>query len=96
MSLSVATWGSSLPIAYHLYLPKEWAADSQRREKTEVPKEVEFQTKPDIALDQIRAAVAAELDRGVVLLTRLMASTRSFATDLLNSPCNMWWACKAR
>src|SRR5438270_10243029 len=35
--------------------------------KTEVPEEVEFQTKPAIALDQIRAAVAANLDRGVVL-----------------------------
>src|SRR5713101_2226502 len=67
VSLSVATWSSSLPIAYRLYLPKEWAEDSERREKTEVPKEVEFQTKPDIALDQIRTAMAAKLDRGVVL-----------------------------
>src|SRR6202165_6053509 len=49
VSLSVATWSSSLPIAYRLYLPKEWAEDSERREKTEVPKEVEFQTKPEIA-----------------------------------------------
>jgi SRSO17 transposase len=62
----VATWISSLPIAYRLYLPKEWAEDSERREKTEVPEEVVFQTKPEIALDQIRAAVAANLDRGVV------------------------------
>ena len=67
VSLSVATWSSSLPIAYRLYLPKEWAEDAERREKTEVPEEVEFQTKPEIALDQIRAAVAANLDRGVVL-----------------------------
>ncbi len=67
VSLSVATWSSSLPIAYRLYLPKEWAEDSERREKTEVPKEIEFQTKPAIALDQIRAAVAASLDRGIVL-----------------------------
>src|ERR1039457_1609158 len=67
VSLSVATWTSSLPIAYRLYLPKEWAEDSKRREKTEVPKEVKFQTKPEIALDQIRAAVAANLERGVVL-----------------------------
>ncbi len=50
-----------------MYLPKEWAEDNERREKTEVPEEVEFQTKPEIALDQIRAAVAANLDRGVVL-----------------------------
>jgi SRSO17 transposase len=67
VSLSVATWSSSLPIAYRLYLPKEWADDTERRERTEVPEEVEFQTKPEIALDQIRAAAAANLDRGVVL-----------------------------
>ena len=67
VSVSVATWSSSLPIAYRLYLPKEWADDAERREKTEVPQEVEFQTKPDIALDQIRAAVEANVDRGVVL-----------------------------
>ncbi len=67
VSLSVATWSSSLPIGYRLYLPKEWAEDSERREKAEVPKDVEFQTKPEIALDQIRAAVAANLDRGVIL-----------------------------
>jgi SRSO17 transposase len=67
VSLSVATWSSSLPIAYRLYLPKEWAEDTERREKTEVPEEVEFQTKPEIALDQIRATVAAQVTRGVVL-----------------------------
>jgi SRSO17 transposase len=67
VSLSVATWSSSLPIAYRLYLPKEWAEDAERREKTEVPEEVAFQTKPEIALDQIRAAVAAKVARGVVL-----------------------------
>src|SRR5215467_8294928 len=50
-----------------LYLPKEWAEDAERRRKTEVPEEVEFQTKPAIALDQIRAAVAANLERGIVL-----------------------------
>jgi SRSO17 transposase len=67
VSLSVATWNSSLPVAYRLYLPKEWAEDAERRKKAEVPEEIEFQTKPDIALEQIRAAVAAEIPRGVVL-----------------------------
>src|SRR5215831_3849839 len=67
VSLSVSTWDASLPIAYRLYLPKDWAEDAARREKAEVPEEVEFQTKPEIALDQIRAAVAANLERGVVL-----------------------------
>jgi SRSO17 transposase len=67
VSLSVATWSSSLPIAYRLYLPQEWAEDAKRRKKAEVPKEIAFQTKPEIALDQIRVAAAANLDRGVVL-----------------------------
>src|SRR5450756_2261707 len=67
VSLWVATWSSSLPVAYRLYLPKEWAEDAEKRKRTEVPEEVEFRTKPDIALDQIRAAVAANLHSGVVL-----------------------------
>jgi SRSO17 transposase len=67
VSLSVATWNSSLPIGYRLYLPKDWVPDSERREKSEVPEEVEFQTKPEIALDQIRAAVRANVARGTVL-----------------------------
>src|SRR5262245_57136234 len=50
VSLSVATWSSSLPVAYHLYLPKEWTNDEKRREKAEVPEEIEFRTKPEIAL----------------------------------------------
>ena len=67
VSLSVATWNASLPVGYRLYLPKEWAEDFTRRKETEVPKEVRFQTKPEIALDRIRAALAAKVDRGVAL-----------------------------
>src|ERR1700734_2320025 len=43
VSLSVATWDSSLPSAYRLYLPKEWAEDAERRKKTKGPEGVEFQ-----------------------------------------------------
>src|SRR5258708_870481 len=82
VSLSVATWSSSLPIGYRLYLPKEWAEDAARREKTEVPEEVEFETKPEIALDQIRAAVAANLDRGVVLADAAYGSNTEFRDGL--------------
>jgi SRSO17 transposase len=67
VSLSVATWAASLPVGYRLYLPKEWAEDAERRQQAEVPEETRFQTKPGIALDQIRAAVAAKVERGVVL-----------------------------
>jgi SRSO17 transposase len=82
VSLSVATWSSSLPIGYRLYLPKQWAEDAERREKTEVPEEVAFQTKPEIALDQIRAAVAANVDRGVVLTDAAYGMNTDFRDEL--------------
>ncbi len=67
VSLSVATWSSSLPIAYSLYLPEVWANDKRRRKEAGIPKEVQFQTKPRIALGQIRAAVQEKVPRGVVV-----------------------------
>jgi SRSO17 transposase len=34
----------SLPVAYRLYLPDEWAKDARRTKKAHVPEEVEFRT----------------------------------------------------
>jgi SRSO17 transposase len=67
VSLSVSTWNSSLPIAWRLYMPEAWAEDQDRREQTGVPSDIEFQTKPQIALDQIRNAVRQGVPGGVVL-----------------------------
>ena len=68
MSLSIANHAASLPVAFRLYLPKEWAEDEGRRLKAHVPSDVTFRTKGEIALDQIRAALDAGLPRGVVLM----------------------------
>src|SRR5688572_13104557 len=67
VSLSVATWGSSLPIAYRLYLPEVWTSDKKRRNAAGIPEAIEFQTKPQIALDQIRDAVRQDVLRGAVV-----------------------------
>jgi SRSO17 transposase len=67
VTLSVANEQASLPIAYRLYLPETWAADPARRAMAGVPEEVEFRTKPEIALGQIRQAVADGVLRGVVV-----------------------------
>jgi SRSO17 transposase len=67
VSLSVATHQASLPIAYQLYLPQDWADDAERRAKAGVPEEIEFQTKPEIALAQLRAARSAGLSAVAVL-----------------------------
>jgi SRSO17 transposase len=68
VSLSIANRQASLPVRYRLYLPQEWADDAARRRKAHVPEELAFETKPEIALDQLRWACAAGLPRGVVLL----------------------------
>src|SRR5207344_2255432 len=68
VSLSLANRQASLPVAWRLYLPQEWADDRARRRKAGVPAEVAFKTKPEIALDQLRFACAAGLPRGVALL----------------------------
>src|SRR6267143_121803 len=68
VSLSVANHAASLPVAYRLYLPEAWTKDRARRKKAGVPVEVEFKTKPEIALEQIQWACAAGLPRGVGLM----------------------------
>lgn len=54
VTLSLASDRASLPIALRLYLPGAWANDKERREKAGIPDEIVFQSKPQIALDQIR------------------------------------------
>jgi SRSO17 transposase len=67
VSLSVTTEASSMPVAFRLYLPEVWANDAERRKKAGVPEEIEFQTKPQIALAQIKRARERGVPTGVVL-----------------------------
>jgi SRSO17 transposase len=67
VSLSLASAQGSIPIAYQLYLPQDWAADPVRRKAAGVPEKQAFATKPAIALMQMRQAVVAGVPMGVVL-----------------------------
>ena len=45
------------PVTARLYLDKTWASDRHRRAKAHVPEEVTFQTKAEIALEQLDLAL---------------------------------------
>src|SRR5512134_2788048 len=67
VSISLANEMASLPVAYRLYLPKEWAGDRARRKKAGVPGQVRFQTKPQIALNQLESLLAQGAPRHCVI-----------------------------
>jgi SRSO17 transposase len=67
VSLSLASAKGSIPVAYQLYLPKDWAGDPVRRKAAGVPEVQAFATKPDIALEQICKAIGQGVPAGVVL-----------------------------
>jgi SRSO17 transposase len=82
VSLSVSTWNSSLPIAWRLYLPEVWRQDVERRRQAGVPEEVAFQTKPEIALEQIRKAKEQGVPVGVVLTDAGYGKGTQFRTEV--------------
>lgn len=41
-----------------LYLPKEWSADKERRQEAKVPEEIDFQKKPQLAVEMLELAWA--------------------------------------
>lgn len=64
----VATDGQiAAPLAGRLYLPKSWADQPGRRHKAGVPEEIEFATKPEIALQLIDTVLADQVARAPVL-----------------------------
>ena len=82
VSLSLAGEHGSVPIAWRLYLPQEWADDRKRCEKAGVPKEVEFATKLEIAQAQIRAAKTAGVPAGIVLADAAYGNDTAFREAL--------------
>ena len=82
VTLSIANHHASLPIAYRLYLPRVWTDDAARREKAHVPAAIRFKTKPQIALEQIRAALKAGVAPGVALMDASYGNNSKLRQDL--------------
>jgi SRSO17 transposase len=65
-----------------LYLPEVWCQDAERCREAGVPKEVMFQTKPEIALEQIQQAMEQQVPVGVVLADAGYGKGTQFRTAL--------------
>jgi SRSO17 transposase len=78
VSLSLATRTEHVPIDFELYLPERWANDDARRKEAHIPDEVQFKTKPELALDMIRRAVDDGIPLGVVLGDAAYGSSQAF------------------
>jgi SRSO17 transposase len=68
VTLSLANELMSVPAAYHLYLPQDWADDRARRRVAGVPDEVVFQTKTQIALTEIDRLIADGVAKAPVVM----------------------------
>jgi SRSO17 transposase len=82
VSLSLATRTQHLPVDFELYLPEIWTKDRARCREAAIPKEIEFRTKPELALGMLRRAVAADYPRGIVLADAAYGNSSDFRAAL--------------
>jgi len=78
VSLSLATADASIPVTWQLYLPRSWSEDRARCETVGVPESVEFLSKPQIAIAQLREALERGVTLGIVLADAVYGVDNAF------------------
>jgi SRSO17 transposase len=78
VSLTLATANAHLLADMRLYLPEVWADDPEKRKEAHIPDSVQFQTKPELALQMMQQALADEVDKGTVLADSGFGDNSSF------------------
>jgi len=101
VTLSIAGDQGSMPVAFRLYLPREWTDDAARCRKAGVPEDVTFATKPAIAMAQMDAALQAGYPRGPVLADAAYGNETAWRAGLaarglqyavgVQSSTTVWW-----
>ena len=82
VTLSLVNAVMSVPAAYRLYLPEAWAKDRRRCGEAGIPKEVKFQKKWEIALEEIDQLLADDLPRAPVVADAGYGTTTEFREGL--------------
>ena len=81
-SLHLAGEQGSGCVAMRVFLSEQWIADKKRRALTGVPEDVVFETKPEIALGQLKQALAWGVGKHVVLADAGYGDSTSFRDGL--------------
>lgn len=82
VSVSLANQVGSLPAAYRLYLPEDWANDPLRRKKAGVPESLTFAPKWKLALELITGLLAQELPPAPVVADAGFGDVMAFRKGL--------------
>jgi SRSO17 transposase len=82
VSLSVASRTEHLPLDFELYLPESWIQDPERRKEARIPDDIQFRTKPQLALEMIDRALADSVPKGVVLADSAYGDSSAFRQEL--------------
>jgi SRSO17 transposase len=83
VTVSLANALASVPCGFRLYLPEEWARDAVRRRAAGVPAEVGFQTRWEIALEQIDDLLRDDLPRAPVVADAGYGTVTAFRDGLV-------------
>jgi len=67
VTTALRTRRSVWPLGMELFMPEGWCDDEDRRERTRVPEELVHRTKPEMAIEQLDAALADGFDVTCVL-----------------------------
>jgi SRSO17 transposase len=78
VTVSLVNRTMSVPAAWRLYLPEQWAEDRVRRTAVGVPPEVVFKRKWEIALEEIEALIEEDLPPAPVVADAGFGSATAF------------------
>jgi SRSO17 transposase len=82
VSLHAVAAQGTLPLGWSLYLPEEWCADTERRQKAKIPAEVVFETKPRLALSLVEQSAGWKIPQAPILADCAYGDDSGFRTRL--------------
>lgn len=82
VTVSLANTIMSVPAAWQLYLPAQWAEDAKRRAAAGIPREIEFVKKWQIALEEIDTLLREDLPPAPVVADAGYGDTTEFREAL--------------